>query len=234
MPDKSVADILIKNALLITLDERAPVIPEGALAIQGDSIMTLGTTVQLASLKAREVIDAQGQILMPGLVNAHCHAAMILFRGLADDMPLEPWLHKIWPLEKRFATPENVRLGSYLAFVEIIREGITTVADMYWHAEETVAAARQVGIRLVNGIGIIDSIGEIANLAQKEQAVRDFVERYQGDALIHPCVQFHQSMPLTVIRCWPWRVWQKPIVSHSSPMHLSRVRRCSKCVSAMV
>jgi len=220
MHAKNTADILIKNAFIITLNGRMPFIPDGAMAIQGDSIVALGTTTELSSLEAREEIDARGRMLMPGLVNAHCHAAMTLFRGLADDMPLEPWLHKIWPLEMRFATPENVRLGSLLAFVEMIRGGITTVADMYWHAEETVAAARQAGIRLVNGVGIIDTIGESASLAQKERIVRDFVERYQGDPLIHPCVQFHSTYTVNrdslLAMAHLAEIYHVPLITHAS------------------
>lgn len=183
-------DVVIRGAMVVTMDSKRTIIPEGALAVRGDKIAGVGAAGEFADLEAAQVIDAKGSVLLPGLVNAHTHAAMTLFRGLADDLALEPWLQRIWPMEMKFAIPENIRLGSELAFAEMIRSGTTTAADMYWHCNETTEVAQKVGMRLVNGVGVIDTLGQEKPL-EKERLVRDFVERYRDDALVHPCIQVH-------------------------------------------
>ena len=94
-----------------------------------------------------ETLDAEGCLVMPGLVNAHCHVAMTLLRGYADDKPLDAWLSEdIWPVEGAF-TPEDVRAGARLGVVEMIRNGVTAFADMYFHVPEVAAAVEESGLR---------------------------------------------------------------------------------------
>jgi len=185
-------DILIKAATILTMDASNRIIPSGAVGIRDGVIVDLGPVERFAQSQARVTIDGSHQVLMPGLVNAHTHAAMTLFRGFADDIPLEPWLTRIWPLEMRFATAENVQKASTLAFVEMIRGGITTAADMYWRAEATTQAALTTGLRLVNGIGLIDTVGNEGS-RDKEEPVRRFIETYRNHSRIHPCVQVHST-----------------------------------------
>lgn len=184
-------DILITRGTILTLDASHPIIPSGGLAIKDGIIVGIGPTEEFSNAHADIIIDAHDQILMPGLVNAHTHAAMTLFRGYADDIPLEPWLNKVWQLEMRFATPENVYQGSMLAFIEMIRGGITTAADMYWHAQATTKAAIDIGMRLVNGIGMIDTVGNASTA--KEKPVREYIETYKQHPRIHPCIQVHST-----------------------------------------
>ncbi len=103
-----------------------------------------------------EVIDGRGLALLPGLVNAHTHAAMTLFRGYADDLPLMPWLSEhIWPTEKRM-TDEDVYWGTRLACAEMIRTGTTTFWDMYWHSHAAARAVEDAGLRAVTAAPLID------------------------------------------------------------------------------
>ena len=116
-----------------------------------------------------EVIDGAGMALVPGLVNAHTHAAMTLFRGFADDLPLMEWLTEhIWPVEKRMSD-EDVYWGTRLACVEMIRTGTTSFWDMYWHAEATARAVEDAGVRAVTAAPLIDD----ADPAKSERACGD-------------------------------------------------------------
>lgn len=146
--------LLIKNGTLVTMDASAP---EGdCVAIENGMISEVGKIADESSFD--RVIDAKGGIVMPGLVNAHTHIAMTLFRGYADDMSLQSWLFdKIFPAEDRL-TPETVYWGSLLACAEMIKSGTTCFADMYFMNEATVRAALESGLnanisRCVTGTG---------------------------------------------------------------------------------
>jgi len=184
-------DVLISGGIVITMDEQERVIPNGAVAVRGSKLHMVGTKEEVERVVHPEgTIDAAGAVILPGLVNAHTHAAMTLFRGLADDIPLKPWLGKIWPLELKYATAENVVLGSKLAFAEMISGGTTTAADMYWHFYEAAEAAKQVGFRLFTGTVALDAMdGETPESLGKNMRV--FVDRYKGESLVVPCVQVH-------------------------------------------
>src|SRR5215212_7711772 len=143
MPD---CDLLLTNALVLTMDEQFTVHPHAALAVRGDSIAAVGP--EAIDWTAREVVDCGGRVLMPGLVNAHTHAAMSLLRGLADDLRLDVWLMGyMMPVEREFVSPEFVRLGTSLGCAEMIRSGITCFADMYYFEEAVAEAAADAGMR---------------------------------------------------------------------------------------
>jgi 5-methylthioadenosine/S-adenosylhomocysteine deaminase len=124
--------LLVTGGTVVTLDAQGTVIAEGAVAITGDRIAAVGRAAELAvRYPAAERIDARGRVVMPGLVNAHGHAPMVLFRGLADDLPLMDWLEKhIFPAEARHVDEDFVRVGTRLACLEMLRGGTTTFADM--------------------------------------------------------------------------------------------------------
>ncbi len=104
---------------------------------------------------ADETLDAAGCLVVPGLVNAHCHVAMTLLRGYADDKPLDPWLREdIWPVEA-VLEPGDVRAGARLGLLEMIRNGVTAVGDMYFHVPEIAAAVEDAGIRARLGHGVV-------------------------------------------------------------------------------
>jgi len=187
--------LLITGGPVVTMNSAGQIFDDGAVAIDGAEIVLVGPRSEVeAQVAAQSTLDAAGQIIMPGLVNTHTHAAMTLFRGFADDINLEPWLKKILQIENRYATAENVRIGSALAFIEMIQSGTTTAADMYWQRVETTDLAREVGFRLVNGPSFMDFIGpDGIQPTEREAAARDFLARYQNDALIECCMQVHAT-----------------------------------------
>ena len=143
-------------------------------------------------LEADRVIDADGRIALPGMVNTHTHAAMTLLRGYADDMELEPWLsEKIWPLEARLK-PEHVYWGTRLACLEMIKTGTTAFHDMYFHMEEAARAVADSGIRAVLGHGFIDLFNEDKREKeiQSTEKLRDHV-RNMGNPRITMSVAPH-------------------------------------------
>lgn len=151
------ADIKIINAYILTVDKEERIIENGAIAIQGDSIIAIGTTEELEHIDGEETIDAQGNLLMPGLINAHTHAAMSIYRGMADDLPLQEWLNDhIFPAEAEFCTKESVITGTKLAILEMIRFGVTCFADMYYFEEDVAKVCNEMGIRALLSQAIVD------------------------------------------------------------------------------
>lgn len=149
-------DILIKNANIITLSDNTEDIPKGLIGIKDGNIDYIGSEVP--SGKFETVIDARGNIVMPGLINAHTHAAMSIYRGYADDISLFDWLkHHIWPAEEKFVTKENIDPASELSIAEMIRSGTSTFSDMYFFSNITQTVAERTGIRAVLGEAVIDT-----------------------------------------------------------------------------
>jgi 5-methylthioadenosine/S-adenosylhomocysteine deaminase len=151
-------DQLIYNALLLTMEPDSQPVYQGYVAIQGGKIAALGQAEGKKNLpSAKELCDAGGSLVMPGLVNCHCHAAMTLFRGLADDLPLEQWLHQhIFPAEGRWVDFDFAYTGTQLAAAEMIRAGATCVADAYFGATGARQALQKAGMRAVVTQGVID------------------------------------------------------------------------------
>jgi 5-methylthioadenosine/S-adenosylhomocysteine deaminase len=186
-------DILIKNGWVLTMDPHDTLIEKGAVAVSGDSIVEVGTEDALtASYQAAKTIDAQGGIIMPGLVNAHTHAAMTCFRGLADDLPLITWLNDyIFPAEAKL-TPDIVYQGTRLACSEMILSGTTTFCDMYLFEEAVAQAAKEVGIRAVVGEVIYDFPSP--NYGPVEEGLKyteNLIEKWRDDPLITIAVEPH-------------------------------------------
>ncbi|HIE56840.1 MAG TPA: amidohydrolase, partial [Anaerolineales bacterium] len=144
-------DTLFTNAIVLTMDEDYHLYEPGAVAVTGDSIVAVGPTDEIeAAYAAQETIDVGGQVLMPGLINAHTHVPMTLLRGLADDLRLDVWLlGYMMPVEREFVSPEFVRLGTQLACIEQIRSGVTCFADMYYFEDAVAQATAEAGMRAV-------------------------------------------------------------------------------------
>jgi 5-methylthioadenosine/S-adenosylhomocysteine deaminase len=151
-------DCLIHNALVLTMEPGAALISRGYVAIQGDQIAGVGSTDAPQDLPhARQSLDVQGALVLPGLVNTHCHAPMVWFRGLADDLPLQKWLTEfIFPAEGNWLDAEKVYWGALLAAAEMIRGGTTTVADSYFFAASVRRALAQAGLRANVSQGVVD------------------------------------------------------------------------------
>jgi 5-methylthioadenosine/S-adenosylhomocysteine deaminase len=150
-------DIKITNALILTIDSHFTMIEDGCICIEKDTIVKIGTTDECSLIEAETVINAQGNLVMPGLINAHTHAAMSIYRGMADDLPLQEWLDDfIFPTEAEFCTAENVAVGTQLAILEMIQSGTTCFADMYYFQEISAKICTEMGIRAVLGQALID------------------------------------------------------------------------------
>jgi 5-methylthioadenosine/S-adenosylhomocysteine deaminase len=152
------ADLIVTNALIVTADAAGTILRNGALAVSGGRIVRLGAAADVGA-DAAEVHDAGGMLLAPGLINTHCHAGCSLFRGLVEGLALEPWLQKVWRAESAILTPHTGRLGARLGLAEQLLGGVTTVMDMYWRPRQTVAAARDLGMRVATGPIFFDGPG---------------------------------------------------------------------------
>ena len=144
---------ILTNAIVLSMDSEFHIFEPGAVAISGDQITAVGLADDILAVHtADEVIDCEGKVLMPGLINAHTHVPMALLRGLADDLRLDVWLMGyMMPVEREFVTPEFVRLGTKLACTKSIRSGVTCFADMYYYEDEVAKATAETGLRAVCG-----------------------------------------------------------------------------------
>lgn len=188
-------DILIHNGPVVTMDADLSVIGDGFVGIDKDKIAIVGTRDTAKDLPvARQNIDAQGGMIMPGLINTHNHMPMTLFRGLADDLPLQAWLNEhMFPAEAEHVRPETVRFGTLLACAEMILSGTTTCCDGYFHEEEVAEAVRACGLRAVLGHGVVDFPAPgVPDPARNIDAAVDFVRNWQGRSpLIRPSIFCH-------------------------------------------
>jgi 5-methylthioadenosine/S-adenosylhomocysteine deaminase len=172
------ADILIKNGHVITMDPKRRVFERGSVAINGDKIVVVGKDVKE---KADVVIDAKGKVVLPGLINDHTHLAMVLLRGVADDMALMPWLEtKIWPIEKNLRA-EDCYAGALLGCLEMIKSGTTCFADQYFFMENVARAVEEAGMRASLSYGIIE-LGDSKRRESELRAGEKLVKERNGTA----------------------------------------------------
>jgi 5-methylthioadenosine/S-adenosylhomocysteine deaminase len=190
---------IVSGGTVVTVDGARNVYNPGALAIDGTSIVGVGSASDIAArFKAIEQISTVGSIVMPGLINTHGHAPMVLYRGLADDLRLQEWLEKyIFPAEAKTVSREMVRAGTRLAALEMIQSGTTAYADMYYFEEEIARATKAAGMRGVLGQTIIqfpvaDAKTPQEGLARTEAFIKEFAE----DDLIVPAVAPHAPYTL--------------------------------------
>lgn len=152
-----ICDLLIKAKYILPMNDALDIIQNGFVAILGNKIIAIGSTDDVKNFEAREKIDAGNSILMPGLINTHTHAAMAMFRGLADDLPLNDWLQNhIWPAEAKYVKPDFVRTSVSLACLEMIKSGTTCFNDMYFFEEVTAEDVEKIGIRAILGEATLD------------------------------------------------------------------------------
>ena len=195
----SVPDLVIRCGIIITMAKDGEIISDADIIIIDGKIAGIQKTDQTVRPYAdkTEIIDATDAIVMPGLINAHTHIPMTLFRGLADDMPLTKWLFdKIFPAESEFLNPETVYYGSLLGCLEMIASGTTCFADGYFFQDSSVHAVMESGLRALVAQGVIDfpapgikDPSENLNLAKK------FIERWINISdLIKPGIFCHSPV----------------------------------------
>lgn len=173
---------VITNGLFITMDERQPLV-RGFMIVEGERIVHIGEGTPDPSDSFDETVDGSRKLFMPGFVNTHGHAAMSLLRGYGDDMALQVWLQeKMWPMEARF-TAADVRAGTLLSILEMLKGGTTTFVDMYDHMNEVAQASAESGIRacLTRGvIGLCPRDVQDAKLAEAVQFAKDWHGQAEG------------------------------------------------------
>jgi len=151
-------DLIVRGGTVVTMDGARRVIEDGAVAVKSGRIVAVGQTADIErSYAAREIVNAIGKVIIPGLINGHTHVPMTLFRGLADDLDLQEWLTKyIFPAEAKNVTEDFVRVGTRLGLAEMIRSGTTTYCDMYYFEDAIADETAKAGVRGVLGETVID------------------------------------------------------------------------------
>jgi 5-methylthioadenosine/S-adenosylhomocysteine deaminase len=187
-------DAIYTARYVVTMDATRRLIDNGAVAVRGERIIEVGPAAEInRKYTARQHFDRPGDILMPGLINTHTHAAMSLFRGLADDLRLQEWLEKyIFPAEAKNVDPDFVTWGTRLACLEMMLSGTTTFVDMYYFEAQVAEATKEAGMRGVLGETIIDfKDPDSATPADGLRYTEKFIQRFKGDTLIVPAVAPH-------------------------------------------
>jgi 5-methylthioadenosine/S-adenosylhomocysteine deaminase len=193
-------DILFTNAHVLTMDEKLNQYNPGAVAVSGDSIVAVGPEFEITDeYSGIETVDCGRKILMPGLINAHTHVPMTLLRGLADDLRLDVWLMGyMMPVERKYVTPEFVRLGASIACAELIRSGVTTFNDMYYFEEDVAKATAEAGMRAVCGQSVLKFPSPDADSYEDSmEMARDYIKRWKNHPLIVPSIAPHAPYTTT-------------------------------------
>jgi len=179
-------DLLIKNGVVLTMDEDKTVYENGLVAIRENKIVAVSDGGDLDEFAAKKVIDAEGGIVMPGMINTHTHVSMSVFRSLADDVP-DRLRRYIFPLENKMVSREMSYIGALHGSIEMAKSGVTTMVDMYLYEESAADAVKEIGLRGVMTQNIIKyptADGEDAQ-AKIDLAI-EFIEKYKDDELITP------------------------------------------------
>lgn len=196
-PDYEIPDIIIEGGTVVTMADGEAPIENASVLVKGDRIIDIRPSRSYRYAACAEIVNADKCIIMPGLVNGHCHAAMTIFRGYADDLPLRSWLfEKIFPAEAAHATPENVYWGALLGCLEMIVSGTTAFMDGYFLQDETVRAVHESGLRAVLGQGIIDSHAPgVSDPKENLKEGKEFIDRYlHCSDLIRPGLFCHSPV----------------------------------------
>jgi 5-methylthioadenosine/S-adenosylhomocysteine deaminase len=199
--------VVIRNGTVVTMDGAARVLSPGSVAIDGQDIIAVDRAAVISEqFRAAETIEAWGSVIMPGLINTHTHAPMVMYRGLADDLALMEWLQKyIFPAEAKTVSPEFVRAGTRLAALEMIQSGTTTYADMYYFEEEIARETKAAGLRGVLGQTIIQfPVADAKTPAEGLARAEAFIKAFKDDPLITPAVAPHAMYTLdgpTLLAC---------------------------------
>lgn len=190
-------DTLIYGGTIVTMDPDRRVIKDGTILIKGDSIVKVDASNKISNeITAKKVISAKGKVLLPGLINAHSHLAMTIFRGFAEDLSLQDWLEKLWEYEFSPAlNAKAIRIGSKLAFVEMIKGGITCAHNMYFYFDETMKLAEKIGFRLLSGPPITRLGGqEFEQMLDKAQETLAWLKEL---GYVYPVLQAHSTYTTT-------------------------------------
>ncbi|PYQ52866.1 MAG: amidohydrolase [Acidobacteria bacterium] len=191
-------DLVVRHGTVVAVDPAHRVIADGAVAIEGGRIIAVGPATDVeAAFRGRETLDARGGLVIPGLINAHTHAPMVLFRGVADDLRLMDWLTRfIFPAEARNVSAPFVKAATRLAALEMIRSGTTTFVDMYYFEDQVAEVAKEAGLRGVLGETLIEVPGgppDNKSIPDALAYTERFLKRWAGDPLVTAAVAPHST-----------------------------------------
>ncbi len=192
-------DLIVHPRWIIPMDGGPKVLEDHSLVIEGAEILDICPRVEAnARYRGESELRLPGHVLIPGLINAHGHAAMSLLRGYADDLPLQEWLNEqIWPAEARLLSPEFVKAGTELAIIEMIRGGTTCFSDQYFFAEAAAEAVDQLGIRAQLACPILDFATPWAEDAETAvELTLALAERYRSHPRIRVALGPHAPYTL--------------------------------------
>jgi len=194
MDRKEKVDSIVHAEYVLPMDEGLSVVRDGAVAVSDGRIVSVGSFQEIfREYQADKVLGGNGRVVFPGLINTHTHAAMVLFRGLADDLPLKEWLERhIWPAEAKWLGPEFISDAIELACLEMLKAGITVFHDMYFFGDITGITVKRMGMRAVLGVGILDFPTMVAETSdQYFEKAEAFIRDWKGDDLIRPSIAPH-------------------------------------------
>jgi 5-methylthioadenosine/S-adenosylhomocysteine deaminase len=194
------ADLLIKGGVVVTMDTAGTLFEEGYVLVRNDRIVAVGE-MRMAppDAAALTVINAQGKLVMPGLINTHTHAAMTCLRGLADDLPLKTWWEEyIFPVESRQVDPKFVYHGTMLAGIEMIKSGTTCFCDGYFFEAEAARAVTELGLRAMLAEGIVDfPTPDVPDPAQNLKNASRYLEEVPAHSRITSTLFCHSAYTCT-------------------------------------
>lgn len=185
------ADLMIVDGTVLTMDAQNQVIEQGTVVVKENKIIAVGGPELTQEYQANKVLDVDGDIVMPGLINTHTHASMTVFRSLADDVPDR--LHRyIFPLENKMVSRDMVRVGANLANVEMVKGGVTTYVDMYYFEDEVAKTVDKMGNRAILGESVINF--PVADAQTPEEGIQyavNFINEYKDHPRIIPAFAPH-------------------------------------------
>lgn len=191
-------DLLIVHGRVVTVDPDDTVFDDGGVAVAGGRIVAVGPASEITRThRSDDVVDASGAFVLPGLVNAHTHLAMTLFRGVADDVDLQGFLARVWEHEAAVVSADTVELGVTAGVAESLLGGVTTAADMYFHQDVAVAVAERIGFRLVTGPSLYDFPGAPAgNFERLADEAESWLRSFSPRLGLRPVVCPHSTYTL--------------------------------------
>jgi 5-methylthioadenosine/S-adenosylhomocysteine deaminase len=213
-------DYIINADYVLPMDENLTIIRDGAIAVKGNRILKAGSSQEISqTYTSKTVIDGKNKAVFPGLINTHTHAAMVYFRGIADDQPLKEWLeHHIWPAENRWLSPEFISDAIELACLEMLKGGITAYNDMYFYEDAAAETTKRIGMRAVLGAGVLDFPTKSARTSDEYFFnAETFIKDWKGDNLITPCIAPH-----ALYTCGPetLKMARRIAETHDVPIHI--------------
>ncbi|MGO2333638.1 amidohydrolase [Providencia sp.] len=185
------ADMMIVDGTVLTMDAQNKIIEQGTVVIDKNKIIAIGGPELAKQYQATKVLDVDGDIVMPGLINTHTHASMTVFRSLADDVPDR--LHRyIFPLESKMVSRDMVRIGANLANAEMVKGGVTTYVDMYYFEDEVAKTVDKIGLRAVLGESVIQfPVADAKNADEGITYAVNFINEYKDHPRITPAFAPH-------------------------------------------